>query len=1042
MDNKQRTSRFQCKKQFVSINKNSNRFYTDILFSASCTGYKISIYLLIFEHADIHEIVEFANDFEENNPPIVSFYSFVCNLKKILALVLAFACAFTMFAGAAFTDQADIKVDTDVVDTLVSLGVVNGYDDGSFKPNGTVTRAEMAKMIYVLRTGNSDASAYNDDKTSFTDIGSHWARGYIKYCQSLGIIAGKSNTKFVPNEKVSAQEAAKMLLVTLGYDAQKAGLVGTGWASKTNALADENGLLEDVNTSFTAACPRQYAAQLIYNTIFAPTVVLRDGEYTNMKLVTGANFDTYNPTVGEKYMGLKSDTGVITSVGKETFKIALDRDEDNASGNSGNQSYTKLKKDYSSMLGQKVKVLFKKTSDVIGVFATADNHVYTTVQNALSKDGDKIKFDGTSYSVDSTINLYTVPVSGSVSKSTTSVADLVDKDSANAVVLADTDDNNKIDTVIVTEVVLAKVTYVSTKEIIAGSQSYKYEDEKIADGIVKDDYVAVSKNTFEDCKNVVKATKITGSINGTKVSGGVNKYRIDDTWYNQYSNADMNSVQVGNKIDAWVYNGVVAYAKRTAGESGKVGDVCVIKAIGSNIEGDKVKIVDFDGKESIVAYDTEDHSADGYVDPDGLKVGAVYEYEIVKNEYRFKELNTTADWYGDYTAKSTGSAATSASVGGLTVAADGNGKVEKIGTFKVNDNAKVILVTNVSSTPSATTDTKAITGKQLKTLLADGSANNAYANGGIAAFTSKVDGLTQVTYAVVGVNSVASQFDTNDNYGYITDSAYVSATGYVTYKVWTGAEEVTVTEKKSNVTGRTEGTVIGYSSINADKEIEDVAVITGIEGAIKGVNDKQTKVTFDGSTQHDITADTKVLYVDTDAHEGKTSGSIVEADKFGDAYFNNVIYKLDGDDVDLLVVDVKNKLNGEVTLNGAAPADIEAALVSGDVTVAASAITGNVTVPAGKTLTLTGTVTATELGRVKATAGAKLVVAEKTASITSSDVYTAAGSKTNETTSVAGTTLSAKVIKAGATFTGATVYTDAQLHTTVAWVVDAASMLQ
>ena len=257
MDNKQRTSRFQCKKHFVSINKNLNRFCTDILFSASCIGYKISIYLLIFEHADIREIVEFTNDFEENNLPIIWFYSFVCNLKKILALVLAFACAFTMFAGAAFTDQADIKVKDEVVDTLVELGVIEGFEDGSFQPNATVTRAQMAKMIYVLRTGNSDASAYNDDKTSFTDIGSHWARGYIKYCQSLGIIAGKSNTIFAPNASVTAQEAAKMLLVTLGYDAQKAGLVGSGWASKTNALADEAGLLEDVKTSFTAACPRQ-----------------------------------------------------------------------------------------------------------------------------------------------------------------------------------------------------------------------------------------------------------------------------------------------------------------------------------------------------------------------------------------------------------------------------------------------------------------------------------------------------------------------------------------------------------------------------------------------------------------------------------------------------------------------------------------------------------------------------------------------------------------------------------------------------------------
>ena len=78
-----------------------------------------------------------------------------------------------MFAGAAFTDSADIKVKSEVVDTLTALGVVAGFEDGSFQPNGTVTRAQMAKMIYVLRTGKSDASAYNDDKTSFTDINGH-----------------------------------------------------------------------------------------------------------------------------------------------------------------------------------------------------------------------------------------------------------------------------------------------------------------------------------------------------------------------------------------------------------------------------------------------------------------------------------------------------------------------------------------------------------------------------------------------------------------------------------------------------------------------------------------------------------------------------------------------------------------------------------------------------------------------------------------------------------------------------------------------------
>ena len=257
-----------------------------------------------------------------------------------------------MFAGAAFTDQADIKVDSEVVDTLVSLGVVNGYTDGSFKPNDTVTRAEMAKMIYVLRTGNSDASAYNDDYSTFADIKGHWARGYIKYCQSLGIIAGQSATKFAPDQTVTAQEAAKMLLVTLGYDASKAGLVGASWASKTNALADENGLLKDVNTSFTGPCPRQYAAQLMYNAIFANTVVLRDGEYTKY----GTN-NSKNPTVGEKYMGLEEFTGIYT--GDSNINTGLKDSQIMVGG----KIATYAPANGNAWVGEAVKVLYKESKD-------------------------------------------------------------------------------------------------------------------------------------------------------------------------------------------------------------------------------------------------------------------------------------------------------------------------------------------------------------------------------------------------------------------------------------------------------------------------------------------------------------------------------------------------------------------------------------------------------------------------------------------------------------------------------------------------------
>ena len=194
------------------------------------------------------------------------------NLKKVLALVLAFACAFTMFAGAAFTDAADIE-QTEAVEMLSALGVINGYTDGSFKPNDTISRAEAAKMIYTIWNGGNDNASAFEGKSVFTDVYSgHWAEGYINFCYTNGIINGKGNSKFAPDDKVTGTELAKMLLICMGYQADKSGLTGTGYTQRTNALASQNGLYDDVTSSVTAAMPRQFAAQIMYNALKADTV--------------------------------------------------------------------------------------------------------------------------------------------------------------------------------------------------------------------------------------------------------------------------------------------------------------------------------------------------------------------------------------------------------------------------------------------------------------------------------------------------------------------------------------------------------------------------------------------------------------------------------------------------------------------------------------------------------------------------------------------------------------------------------------------------
>ena len=179
--------------------------------------------------------------------------------KRLIALSMAAACAATAFAGAAFTDQSSIKVDSKVIDTLTEKNVIKGFEDGSFQPDKLVTRAQMAKMMFVLRTGSDDASYYAKDMTDTFAAGT-WSNGYVKYCQAYGIVSGKSSTVFAPNASVTTAEAAKMLLVYSGHDVQKDGLTGAQWKENTLKLADAEGLLTCVTTKPDDALPRQCRA--------------------------------------------------------------------------------------------------------------------------------------------------------------------------------------------------------------------------------------------------------------------------------------------------------------------------------------------------------------------------------------------------------------------------------------------------------------------------------------------------------------------------------------------------------------------------------------------------------------------------------------------------------------------------------------------------------------------------------------------------------------------------------------------------------------
>ncbi|RHQ81810.1 S-layer homology domain-containing protein [Butyricicoccus sp. AF22-28AC] len=868
--------------------------------------------------------------------------------------------------------SADIKVKSDVVDTLVSLGVIEGFEDGSFQPNGTVTRAQMAKMIYVLRTGNSDASAYNDDKTTFTDINGHWARGYIKYCQSLNIIAGKSSTIFAPNASVTAQEAAKMLLVTLGYDAQKAGLVGSGWASKTNALADENGLLDDVNTSFTAACPRQYAAQLIYNAIDAKTVVWRDDAYTNQ---TAAGTD--NKTIGEKYMGLNTAEGVMSSFQKEDGKSTYTMDLEKITKKNGTESaknkyfddltFTKIAKDFTSLKNQKVKVLYKGTDEVYGVFALAeDNTSIAAVLGQFDKDTDtRIKYNGNKYNVK---DKATVKVDGKdvvANKVNVSVATFVDNGKTynkgmakafNAKAISN-DGSSKVNTLTVETFAVAKVSYVgkdyinltdvfySKNDALTTTSGVKYATAKLKSDdaiypsdLAKDDYVIVTPeaNSVENDKvTVSKLDTVTGKVSSTKNKSTDDDYqvKIDGTWYEMAIDEGNDVSKKYSKIDAGdtikvvVKDGYIVSVddlNATPDDVALCIEVGATSGIGAKYEADllfadgsrqTVTVKDDVIKNSKVLYAKYDTNVTG----NGVLTGTAPTENTDKTAMSALDLNNdTKPFLVSY--DKSGSKYELTAIGGSKLSgydqytqttigqyADkvDNNRLQTNTTKYIDDNATVIVRYDDGDKYSV------ITGKTLK-----GWKNTNHFDSAVLANQDGGAYYAQLIYVNLNKSSVPGS---ESVYAYLFDGPeYYGKSGdvdaYYEYSGWDGSKDVTVKIYKDDIsTVLPEGTVIsytvdadGFASFDADDDVWTPSEMT--KGAIIGGqldSDLTGSVQFNGQNVMDIDEDDDpiVLFVDVDGGEGAIKTSFTTAQKDGENYKNNAVYATTGTNIKVLVVD-------------------------------------------------------------------------------------------------------------------------------------------
>ena len=329
--------------------------------------------------------------------------------KKVLSLVLCVAMLLSvmvMGTGAAFTDQDEIQ-NAEAVDMTSALGIIDGYEDGSFQPAENIERGEAAKMISAMLNGGRD-SVQETTESSYNDVlgsADAWANKYIEYCTARGIVSGVGGDRFAPASNVTGTQLAKMLLVSLGYDSVKEGYQDNAmWSVNVNTDAVAAGLYAGIETiDMSAPLSRDDAAQMIWNALQANTVVyLTDS--------TGA-INIQDTTLLDKVYGANTTTGILTDIsynhdtGVYTYTIdangiAFGSLEDNYRPDI--ETFTSSV-DYSGLFAQNVKVLANGDDEALmirtdkgGVVVEAtigDIGGINTHRNTITVDGQKYTLD-------------------------------------------------------------------------------------------------------------------------------------------------------------------------------------------------------------------------------------------------------------------------------------------------------------------------------------------------------------------------------------------------------------------------------------------------------------------------------------------------------------------------------------------------------------------------------------------------------------------------------------------------------------------------
>ena len=669
------------------------------------------------------------------------------NLKRVLSLALASVMVVSMMvigAGAAnfddFSDKDEI-VNKEAVSVLVELGVLAGKDDGSYDPTGIITRGEMAKIICVVLNKGLDPNLGTVNSNTYTDTVGHWAAPYIEYCTTLGIVAGKGDGTFAPNDTVTASEASKMLLVALGYNAQYESMIGANWAVATNVLANKNGLYDGLTLDVSAGLTRDNAAQMMYNALDAKVVAYDYSVIPSGDSVSAiATAKETGKTLLEDKFGAVKVTGVVVrnEFGSVTGATPLDEGETyinvtNYGTGEEQQALDTGKYNVSTsldLLGKSISIYVKPgnskvttSATVLGSAIEGENTVVTLTSGSSSKTIEA-RLKSEDMKIDTATDFVTnYTEMDKFSGSTYNVNGV-------EIIAIDNDDDGVADYVLQNFEVFGKVTAYATKDdgsitvsassMVSGfgfwdsdastytKAAVKMDDSADVvgfDDVAKDDYVfaqEIGGKLYVRAAEAVEMTPSSTQGNDFKADGETYKKAGTVNLVDEAKSTAVLSAAVKVGEAANVYMDKFGYVVFVADVDTTLDYLYVEAQIGDAVNGGRAKVVFADGSTDTVTVSKLDNAD---VDTDNQVAPGVYSYTVSGGKYKLTSGTSSAKFDSAARIESTATDdvikkgnASLGTVGGATRYANANT------VFVIKSGSSWEVYTGINNVPTLDTD--------------------------------------------------------------------------------------------------------------------------------------------------------------------------------------------------------------------------------------------------------------------------------------------------------------------------------------------------